>query len=106
AELTWDSEATGDGSLRLEAAEPPRRLTVALAYQQGRITARDTLELAPLPGGGTRVTWSERGSLGHTLLGRLSVPGIEESMGRDLERGLEGLRRVVEGEAPGELWRR
>jgi uncharacterized protein YndB with AHSA1/START domain len=97
AELSWDSAATGDGRLRIEESLPPRSLTFTMAFQNGRIRARDTLLLMPLPGGRTRVVWSDRGSLGRTLLGRLSLPVIERSMGRDLERGLAQLAAVVEG---------
>jgi hypothetical protein len=97
AEVRWDSEATGDGQLRIEASEPPWALTFSMRFQKGRISARDTLRLAPLDGNRTRVTWSDQGSLGRTLLGRLSVPVIEKSMGRDLERGLAQLAAVVEG---------
>ena len=45
------------------------------------------------------MTWTDRGTLGRTLLGRLSLPVIEESMGRDLERGLAELAAVCEREA-------
>jgi hypothetical protein len=97
AEVSWDSEATGDGRLRIETSDPPRELGFTMTFQRGRIRARDTLRLAPLAGGGTRVTWSDRGTLGRTLLGRLSLPVIEKSMGRDLERGLAQLAAVAEG---------
>jgi uncharacterized protein YndB with AHSA1/START domain len=97
AELSWNSEATGDGRLRIEESSPPHALAFSMSFQQGRIQARDTLRLHPLPGGRTRVVWSDRGSLGRTLLGRLSLPVIERSMGRDLERGLAQLAAVVEG---------
>ncbi|HEV8629910.1 MAG TPA: SRPBCC family protein [Thermoanaerobaculia bacterium] len=97
AEVTWNSEATGDGRLRVEASDPPRQLAFSMAFQKGRIVARDTLRLQPLPGGHTRVTWTDRGTLGHTLLGRLSLRLIETSMGRDLDRGLGNLAAVAEG---------
>jgi len=97
AEVSWDSEATGDGKLRIERSDPPRELAFTMSFQRGRIRAEDVLILAPLPAGGTRVTWSDRGTLGRTLLGRLSLPVIEKSMGRDLERGLAQLAAVVEG---------
>lgn len=96
AEQRWDTEETGDGVLRLTAAQEPRWLELVLEMQEGAIVARETLTLEPLPGGSTRVTWLDRGELGHTLLGRLSLPVIEESMGRDLSRGLASLKEVVE----------
>ena len=96
AEVSWNSEATGDGLLRIVESAPPRRLAFTMSFQRGRIRARDTLSLEALPGGRTRVTWTDRGTLGRTLLGRLSLPVVEESMGRDLERGLAALATVCE----------
>jgi hypothetical protein len=97
AQVAWSSDATGDGVLRIESATPPRELAFSMAFQQGRIHARDTLRLDGLPNGHTRVTWSDSGTLGRTLLGRLSLPVIEASMGRDIERGLLALAAVAEG---------
>jgi hypothetical protein len=99
AQVSWDSDATSDGVLRIESAQPPRTLTFSMAFQQGRIRATDTLRLEPLPGGRTRVHWSDQGTLGRTLLGRLSLPVIEASMGRDQEHGLAALAALVEGES-------
>jgi hypothetical protein len=96
AAMSWDSEATGDGSLRITDSRPPRSLAFEMRFQDGRVTARDTLELLPLPGGGTRVVWTDRGKLGRTLLGRLSLPVIERSMSRDLDTGLARLAALVE----------
>jgi uncharacterized protein YndB with AHSA1/START domain len=96
AEVSWDSKATGDGALRIVESESPRRLAFTMTFQRGRIRARDTLVLEPLAGGRTRVTWTDRGTLGRTLLGRLSLPVVEQSMGRDLERGLAALAAVSE----------
>jgi len=97
AELSWSSEATGDGVLRIEASAPPRELAFSMAFQQGRIRAHDSIRLEPLGGGRTRVVWTDRGSLGRTLLGRLSLGLVESSMGRDLERGLAGLASASTG---------
>ena len=99
AELSWDSEATGDGRLRITDSRPQRSIAFEMSFQEGRVVARDTLELLPLPDGRTRVVWTDRGTLGRTLLGRLSLPVIERSMGRDLDRGLERLAGVVEAPA-------
>jgi hypothetical protein len=96
AAMSWDHERTGDGRLLLLEADAPRRLRFEMAFQKGRIRLDETLRLTPLPGGGTRVVWEDRGDLGRTLFGRLSLGLIEESMGRDLERGLAGLARVAE----------
>ena len=100
AEVSWDSKATGDGRLRIVESAPPHHLAFTMTFQRGRIHARDTLSLEPLPGGRTRVTWSDRGTLGRTLLGRLSLPVVEQSMGRDIERGLQELAAVSERESP------
>jgi hypothetical protein len=99
AEMSWDSPATGDGRLRIVEARPAELVRVEMAFQKGRIRAIETLRLSPLPGGRTAVRWEDRGDLGRTLLGRLSVPAIERSMARDLERGLANLAHVV---APGD----
>ena len=100
AAMSWDSDATGDGVIRLIEAVPHERVRFEMRFQKGRIRAEDTLALRPLPGGGTAVVWTDRGDLGRTLLGRLSLPAIERSMGRDLERGLAGLERAATGAGP------
>lgn len=102
AEQTWDSEATGDGAIRIVEAEAPRRVAFEMRFQSGTITARDEIRLEPTGDGATRIVWTDRGSVGRTLLGRLSVPVIEESMGRDLEAGLQGLGDLVSSEGNAE----
>ena len=97
AEVSWDSDATGDGHLRITEARPHERVRFEMRFQKGRIRATDTLALRPLPGGRTEIVWEDGGDLGRTLLGRLSLPAIERSMGRDLERGLASLSRAVTG---------
>src|SRR5688500_2145092 len=97
AEVSWDSDATGDGHLRIIEARPHERVRFEMRFQKGRIRATDTLALRPLPGGRTEVVWEDGGDLGRTLLGRLSLPAIERSMGRDLERGLASLSRAATG---------
>ena len=97
AQVSWKSRDTGDGVLRIESSRPPRELEFSMAFQEGRIRARDSLRLEPLPGGRTRAVWRDTGTLGRTLIGRLSLPVVEASMGRDLERGLAALAAVAEG---------
>jgi hypothetical protein len=97
AEVAWDSDATGDGRLRIVAVQPPTMLRFERVVQKGKIRSLDTIRLEPLAGGRTRVTWVDRGDLGRTLLGRLSLSLVEELMAKDLERGLAGLARVAGG---------
>jgi len=96
AEQRWDSEITGDGMLRIVESVPPRRVVFEMRFQGGKITALDTIALSPVEGGATRVVWTDHGTIGSTLLGRLSVPVVEESMGRDLENGLARLKARAE----------
>jgi hypothetical protein len=100
AEVSWDSKATGDGVLRIVEAESPGLLRFEMAFQKGRIKAIDTIRLEPLGEGRTTVTWEDRGDLGRTLFGRLSLRMVKESMGRDLERGLAGLAKLATADPP------
>jgi hypothetical protein len=99
AEVSWDSKATGDGSLRIVGAEAPWKVRVARTVQKGKIRSLDTIRLEPRAGGRTLVTWEDRGDLGRTLLGRLSLSLVEELMAKDLERALGGLAAAAEGRA-------
>ncbi len=94
----WDSETTGDGRVEIVEASAPERLVFTLAFQSGKIRTRETLTLEPASASGavaTRVRWVDEGEMLQTLLGRLSIPVIEESMGRDLDTGLQRLQAAA-----------
>lgn len=95
AAYTWDSETTGDGRLEIVEVDAPERLVFTMAMQSGKVQTTETLTLASTPSGGVEVTWVDRGELLQTLLGRLSIPVIQESMGRDLDTGLQRLGEAV-----------
>jgi hypothetical protein len=95
AEVSWETERTGDGLRRILAVQPAHQVSTELAVQRGRIRSTDVILLTALPNGHCRVTWTNQGSLGRTLLGRLQLGFIEDAMGRDLDKALAGLATAV-----------
>ena len=90
----WDG-AAGSGSLTISRAETNR--LVAWEVDTGIAGLRSTgrLDLLPGAGGCTRVTWTDDIELGSNPLVRWLGVAMERMRARDLERGLEDLKRAV-----------
>ncbi len=95
AEWSWHSRSQGEGRMRFEAAEPPRRLDYALTFVEMGTAARGAFRLDPIEGG-TRVTWSFDAELGLNPMLRWIGLGFDRLIGTDLEAGL-GRLAVIAG---------
>lgn len=97
AVMNWDGPVLKPGRLELSDCEAPRHLEYALELEHGRHTSRGAFELSETPGG-TQVVWTNEGDL--PGLAKLLGPFLDDLVGSQLQRGLEGLdRRLREAEA-------
>lgn len=94
----WKGEKAGTGRLTITDADPASGVYLELAIESDTPNAKGSiLYTAPEApaNGGTRVTWSEGGTLPPVIGGYLRG-WVEEVCGKAFEDGLANLKRVVE----------
>lgn len=92
----WEGEKAGAGRMEIIESLPARRILIDLRFT-APFEASNVAEFTLTPAGGqTRVTWSMRGP--QPLLAKFMgmIFDIDEMVGKDFERGLAGLKAVVE----------
>lgn len=101
ATFSWASEepGVGSGSQQIIALEANRLVRIKLDFgPQGQAIANYTLEA--LDDNSTRMTWGFETDFGYDLIGRYLGLAFDKWIGRDYEKGLAKLRKVIESETP------
>jgi len=95
AMMKWKGPAAGAGVLTIAESEPGRAIRYTMRMEEDAFMARGALTLEP-SGGGTRVTWVDEGDLGMNPMVRYFGLAMDSSMGRELQKGLDNLKRRAE----------
>ncbi len=98
AAMSWESTnpQVGSGSQIIVASEPNERVRLRLQFGVNQ-TAMAELQMAPSPTGGTRVTWLlDMDFDGNVMQRYLGAFVLDGAIGRDYERGLGNLKRLLE----------
>lgn len=98
AKLAWVGDSSvGSGSQEIIESTPNTRIVNALDF--GGSQARATFHLTP-EGGGTRLVWSMDSEHGYNPINRLfGAFLLDDMVGKDYEKGLAKLKRVLENES-------
>lgn len=94
ARRSWTSEEMGNGSQTIVASDPSKGAAFDLTIE-GFPTFRVDFAYEPAPGGGTKVTWSDRGEMGMNPVHRWFGLFMEPMMGDTFEKGLADLEKAV-----------
>lgn len=97
AKMAWqsDNREVGVGNLEIVESASNSLVRVALVFEgQGNATASYMLKDT---GGGTELVWGFDTELGRNPVARYMGMMFENWIGADYERGLENLKKVVEG---------
>lgn len=94
ARVTWNNPNVGDGAFEIVEAKAPSLVRYRVAVQHGTVLTQGTLRLVPDPDG-TRVSWTERGNLGHNPLMGYWALAMKHAQGRELEKDLVELAKVL-----------
>ena len=97
AKMSWkaDARTVGSGSQEIVESRAPELVKTSLDFGgQGKAAAQ--FRLAP-EGGGTRVVWSMDTDMGASPVGRYFGLMMESIVGKDYEKGLQGLKVLAEG---------
>ncbi len=97
ASLRWDAgEAdTGNGSMTIETAQPPRHVSMRLHLSQGREARIDFL-IEPETHARSRVRWRFDTAFGYDIFGRYVGLMLDRMLGANYEAGLRDLKRLAE----------
>lgn len=100
AEYTWSGDSRiGEGRMSITEARPDELVAIRVDFTRPLRTT-STTELRLLPeSGGVRVTWTMEGRRDFVGKAVALVARLDDVVARDFEQGLDGLRRVAEGEA-------
>lgn len=93
ASLAWEGAKVGKGSQRIAESVPQQKVVNALDFDGTQ--AVGTFELKA-EGDGTRVTWSLDSAHGHNLVSRWFGLVLDKMVGKDYDKGLAKLKRVME----------
>lgn len=97
AKLSWvgDPSTLGSGSQIITASQADTRVDADVDFGQGGL-AKQVFSLAD-NGTGTKVTWGMDVDLGMNPVSRYFGLSFDVMIGRDFDKGLANLKRVVEG---------
>ena len=95
ATMSWDDSYMGDGVFRIVESRAPAEVRYRVEVEGGSIVIEGAFALDST-GGGTLVTWTERGDFGWNPLMGYAALTMDRVQGTELERGLARLRAVVE----------
>lgn len=95
---TWTAQS-GNGSIKLTAADPAQGVSYELNFNEGRFISTGRLQFIPADQG-TRLLWTNEGDLGGNPVGRYLGLLMDKWMGADFEIGLRNLKAKVENPRP------
>ena len=95
ASQSWTGEESGSGTLTIVTSDSNKGIQYDLQFEEGKYKV-DGFILLSADGSGTRVTWSNRGDVGKSPIGKLLARFMDPIMGPDLEEGLQNLKNIIE----------
>ena len=92
----WDWEGKdGKGNMEFTDAQPDKSITYRLGFPDVGMVTTGALTLTP-QGDATKISWTNQGDVGGSLVGRWYMPFMDRMMGPDFEAGLANLKAQAE----------
>lgn len=97
AKQSWTSEKMGTGWMKITSATPQTGVVYDLFIDMGHSpsTLHGNIAFTPV-GDETNVTWTDHGNSDKSYIKRWMSLMLKPMLGKDLERGLAGLKDLVE----------
>lgn len=92
---SWSGARIGQGSLTVKKLDAPRAAELELAFIKPFRSVAADLWRFEADGAGTRVTWTNAGSLSYPVA-RLMGPFIAKNLNKQFEQGLVSLKELCE----------
>lgn len=100
AVYSWTGKSSGNGTLKITAADPVKSVSYSLDFENGKHLSVGALTIEP-QGTNVQVRWHNTGDLGANPLNRIFGLLMDRMMGPDFEEGLRKLRQRVEAKPSG-----
>jgi hypothetical protein len=91
----WTSRTQGNGKMTISSEAPPEKFEYRMDFTDMSMVAHGAMLLAPVAGG-TRVTMSMEGDLGHSPMNRWFGVLMGKMVGPDFDQGLANLKALSE----------
>lgn len=98
--FAYTSDMMGAGRLTITNSDRPRQIDYELIFIEQQQTTAGRMTFAE-SAGKTTVTWQFDADMGMNPISRYMGLVLDRLLGDDLQRGLENLKRVSEGQAKG-----
>jgi uncharacterized protein YndB with AHSA1/START domain len=95
AKWTWESKSEGSGTMEFPRAEAPGLVEYTLYFPEFASRSGGKLTLTP-SGTGTKISWTNEGSLGNNPINRYFGLMMDKMLGGDFDAGLKNLKALVE----------
>lgn len=95
-QMRWTSEESGTGKLVINDSELPKRVSYNLTFEEFNSTSTGNFILTA-NGNQTQVSWSMEGESTFTEKIFRLLFSLNDAIGSDFERGLNNMKRVIEG---------
>ena len=95
AVYSWTGKSSGNGTLKITAAQPASSISYSLDFENGKHLSTGALAIEP-QGDGVVVRWHNAGELGANPVNRIFGLLMDRMMGPDFEEGLRKLKQRVE----------
>ncbi len=96
AVMKWTAQRMGSGQMRIVEAVPGQRVRYELGMSGSDMTVHGDVRLETVPEG-TRVTWTDSGSLGKNVLVRYLGPVLDRAMRAAYQTSFAKLERETKG---------
>lgn len=96
AAYRWKGAKLGQGELKLTEADPNRGVRYALSFEGGAMQSVGGIEWVATGTNGLKVTWSDEGDLGRSLVNRYLGLMLDSMIGTQFEQGLARLKARAE----------
>ncbi|WP_343704164.1 SRPBCC family protein [Chitinophaga sp.] len=95
AKQSWVANKNEKGEMTIVKSEPPKTMEFTIAFEGFDEPMYGYVNFEAVPEG-TKVTWTDKGSMGNNPLYKYMGLFMENMMGGNMEKSFDNIRRVVE----------
>ncbi|MDH4199970.1 MAG: SRPBCC family protein [Spirochaetia bacterium] len=92
----WTGSDIKNGRIEIVKSLLNREVHYVFKSDQSKMIVYGSLVISKPEPGDVKITWTDRGDTGWSLLARFSAGGIDEAIGKKFDEGLNKLKKIAE----------